>query len=76
MAPRAGWLRARRASLVPSEGADPPQGAAALWLAVDAAGEGFTVKGYGFGPAGPPGSDVVPLALLVDAADEDLERQV
>ena len=44
---------------------------AALWLAVDADGDTFVVKDYGFG-SGPPGSWAVPPATLVDAAIADL----
>ena len=66
-------LRERRDGLgLPGGGGEENAGAAVLWLAVDAAGDGFTVTGYGFGPAGPPDSETVPLEALVDAAIADL----
>ncbi len=65
------WLVQRRASLVAPEGS-VTLGAAALWVSVQVAGETFTVDTYGFGPAGPPGSEPVPLEFLVDVAIDDL----
>jgi ATP-dependent Clp protease ATP-binding subunit ClpA len=64
------WLRERRAALAQPEGdvlLSP-----VLWLALNAAGEGFTVAGYGFGPNGPPDGVSVPLEALVEAAIADL----
>jgi ATP-dependent Clp protease ATP-binding subunit ClpA len=69
----AAWFRDRRSSLPGAAGAENQLGAAALWLGLDAAGEGFTVRGFGFGPAALPGAVSVPLEDLVDAAIEDLE---
>ncbi len=68
----ADWLRDRRASLAPPGGTEEQSGAAVLWLAVDAAGEGFTVRSYGLGTTGPRGAERVGLEVLVDAAIEDL----
>ncbi len=58
-------------------GAGPPgtpggAEAAVLWLAINGAGDGFPVAGYGFGPAGPPDAESMPLEALVDAAIADL----
>jgi ATP-dependent Clp protease ATP-binding subunit ClpA len=64
------WLRERRRSLAQPEG--DAQQSPVLWLAVNAAAEGFTVAGYGFGPNGPPDGVSVPLEALVDAAIADL----
>ena len=64
-----GWLRELRPSLTepgPSLGTS-----AALWVGVNADGDAFTIKEYGFG-AGPAGSMAVPPAVLVDAAISDL----
>jgi ATP-dependent Clp protease ATP-binding subunit ClpC len=44
---------------------------AALWLGLDAEGDTFTIREYGFG-GGPPGSIAIPPASLVDAAITDL----
>ena len=63
------WLETLRPTLVepgPSLG-----GSAALWLALDADGDTFTIREYGFG-AGPPDSVAAPPATLVDAAIADL----
>ena len=64
-----GWMRELRPSLVepgPSLGTS-----AALWLAVNAAGDTFSVKEYGFG-SGPPGALAMAPVALVDAAITDL----
>jgi ATP-dependent Clp protease ATP-binding subunit ClpA len=63
------YLRTLRPSLV--EPGPSPGTNAALWVAVDADGDAFVVKVYGFG-SGPPGSWAVPPATLVDAAIADL----
>jgi len=44
---------------------------AALWLAIDADGDTFVVRDYGFG-SGPPASTAVPPHVLVEAAITDL----
>ena len=66
------WLRDRRAGLGHPAGPQEASGVAALWVALDADGDGFTVTSYGFGPAGPPGAPPIPLEALVDAAIADL----
>jgi ATP-dependent Clp protease ATP-binding subunit ClpA len=66
------WLREHRSSLGRPEGPQEESGVAVLWLAVDADGETFAVKAFGFGLDGPPASDPVPLEALVDAAIADL----
>jgi ATP-dependent Clp protease ATP-binding subunit ClpA len=66
------WLREHGTGLGRPGGAQEASGVAALWVAVDADGEGFTVTNYGFGPAGPPDSVPLPLEALVDAAIADL----
>ncbi len=65
-------LRDRRQSLAQPGRPVEETGASVLWVGVNAAGDGFTVTGYGFGPGGPPGSVAVPLEVLVDAAAVDL----
>ena len=64
------WLVAHLGEWRPSLG-DPPAMSAALWLAVDADGDAFVVRDYGFG-GGPAGSTAVPPQVLVDAAIADL----
>jgi hypothetical protein len=66
------WLRERRPALSEPGSPEEGAGAAVLWLAVNAAEDGFVVTGYGFGPAGPPDSESAPLEALVDAAIADL----
>jgi len=66
------WLRQHRTTLAVPGGVVEETGAAVLWLGVNAADDGFTVTGFGFGPGGPPGSEPVPLEALVDAAIADL----
>ena len=62
-------LREWRPSLAESE---PGLGTnAALWLAIDAEGDTFSIREYGFG-GGPSGSMAVPPVTLVDAAIADL----
>ncbi len=72
----AAWMREWRDSGLTRPGR--PHGeseVATLWLAIDRAGDTFDVSGFTLGPAGPPGSEPVPLETLVDAAIEDLSRQ-
>ncbi len=69
------WLRTNGAELPRPEGPEVASGVAVLWFALDAAGEGFTVTNYGFGPAGPPGSVPTPVEALVDAAVADLSAR-
>jgi ATP-dependent Clp protease ATP-binding subunit ClpA len=66
------WLREHRSSLGRPDGPQQESGVAVLWLAVDADGDTFAVKAFGFGPDGPPDSETVPLDALVDAAIADL----
>jgi ATP-dependent Clp protease ATP-binding subunit ClpA len=66
------WLREHRTSLGRPDGPQEESGVAVLWLAVDADGDTFAVKAFGFGSDGPPDSDTVPLEALVDAAITDL----
>jgi hypothetical protein len=70
------WLRERRSVLPGRAGPQEHADVSVLWLALDAAGDAFTVKGYGFGPASPPDAVPAPLEVLVDAAIEDLSRQI
>lgn len=67
------WLRDSRSALAqPGSPEQGRSGAAVLWLEIDAEGDAFTVKNFGFGPAGPPDSEPMPLEALVDAAIADL----
>ncbi len=69
----AGWLREwRESGLTRPGGPHGDSDVATLWLAIDRAGDTFNVSGFSVGPAGPPGSEPVPLETLVDAALEDL----
>ncbi|MGI8810098.1 MAG: Clp protease N-terminal domain-containing protein [Acidimicrobiales bacterium] len=68
-----GWLREWRDSGLSRPGGPKAEGGSAtLWLAVDRTGDTFTVSAFGLGPGGPPGSEPVPLATLVDEAIDDL----
>jgi ATP-dependent Clp protease ATP-binding subunit ClpA len=66
------WLRLNRADLAHSGGARAGGGVAVLWLAIDADGESFAVKRFGFGSSGPPDAVPLPIEALVDAALADL----
>jgi len=70
------WLSEHRSALARPGGPEEQTGAAVLWLEVDAAGEAFTTKSFGFGLAGPPSSAPLPLDTLVQAAIEHLSSQV
>ena len=64
------WLRDQQAGMA-REGSAEGDGCA-LWLAVDATGDGLVVRGYGFESDGPPASEPAPPQVLVDAAIADL----
>lgn len=71
------WLRelliGRRSTLA---GPEEETTAAVLWVAIDTAGDSFTVSSFGVDAAGPPDAVAVPLQVLVDVAIEDLSAVV